>query len=117
MFDKRKEPRKKLMAFTPVYVLNPRTLLGYLEDMTLGGAKVVGNFPLAENSRVVLAIDFPKDLPIVVDLPFIIKARAARSNAGEDGYEILGFEFSEVTEDQIRVLEAIIQRYEFQRAV
>ena len=45
MSDKRKEERKSLMTFTPVYGLHPKTLLGYAEDLTVHGAMVVGEKP------------------------------------------------------------------------
>ncbi|MCB9112764.1 MAG: PilZ domain-containing protein [Anaerolineales bacterium] len=117
MFDKRKDTRKKLMAFTPVYTVSPRTLLGYLEDLTVHGARVVGDVSLEENSLATLSIEFPKDTPNVPSTPFVINARVARSHQDETQYENLGFEFVEITPEQTAILEAVIQRYEFHRAV
>jgi hypothetical protein len=42
MNNQRKESRKKFMAFTPVYDLNHKLLLGYIGDLTMKGAMVVG---------------------------------------------------------------------------
>ena len=117
MFDKRKEPRKKLMAFTPVYTLYPRTLLGYLEDLTVRGARVVGGVTLDEGGLVDLSIHFPKGTPNVPPHPFNIHAKVARVHTDETQFENLGFEFVDVTEEQAAILESIIQRYEFKRAV
>lgn len=113
MFDKRKDPRKKLMAFTPVYTLKPKTLLGYLEDLTVHGARVVGDVPLEADKIVTLVIDFPKDTASLPPEPFTIQARVARAGKDEARYENLGLEFVDVTEAQVTVLEAVIQRYEF----
>jgi hypothetical protein len=115
MFDKRKDPRKKLMAFTPVYMLKPKTLLGYLEDLTTHGARVVGDVPLESDKFVTLVIDFPKDTASLPPEAFTIQARVARANKDEARYENLGFEFVDTTEAQVAVLEAVIQRYEFHR--
>ena len=117
MFDKRKEPRKKLMAFTPVYLLRPRTLLGYLEDLTVRGARVVGSIALDEGGLVDLSIQFPEDTPNVPPHPFNIRAQVARAHTDETQFENLGFEFVDVTGEQATILESVIQRYEFKRAV
>ncbi|MBK6647791.1 MAG: PilZ domain-containing protein [Anaerolineales bacterium] len=117
MFDKRKEPRKKLMAFTPVYTLHPKTLLGYLEDLTLRGARVVGDVPLEADKHVTLMIEFPKDTASLPPEPFTIQARLARAGRDETRYENLGFEFVDVTAEQMSILEAVIQRYEFKREI
>ena len=116
MFDKRKDPRKKLMAFTPVYTLKPNTLLGYLEDLTIHGARVVGDVPLEADKLVTLVIDFPKDTASLPPEAFTIQARVARASQDEAHYENLGLEFVDMTDEQTRVLEAVIQRYEFHRA-
>lgn len=117
MFDKRKEPRKKLIAFTPVYMLNPRTLLGYLEDLTVRGARVVGDVLLEEGKLVNLSIQFPEGTPDLPPQPFTIRARVARVHTDEAKFENLGFEFVDVTDEQAVILEAVIQRYEFKRVV
>ncbi len=117
MFDKRKEPRKKLVAFTPVYMLHPRTLLGYLEDLTTSSARVVGNVTLDTDNVVTLEINFPKDTASLPPEPFTIQARVARSGQDEAKYENLGFQFVNVTDEQTQVIEAVIQRYEFKRTI
>ena len=115
MLDKRKEPRKKLMAFTPVYMLHPKTLLGYLEDLTPHGARVVGDVPLEADKLVTLVIDFPKDTASLPPEAFTIQARVARFQKDEAQYTNIGVEFVDVTPEQTHVLEAVIQRYEFKR--
>jgi len=117
MFDKRKEPRKKLMAFTPVYMLHPKNLLGYLEDLTIHGARVVGGTTLEPGKLVTLYIEFPEDTPLIPNHSFIIEARVARAQFDETNYENIGFEFVDATEEQLAILEAVIQRYEFKRVV
>ena len=117
MLDKRKEPRKKLMAFTPVYMLHPRTLLGYLEDLTVRGARVVGDVVLDEGKLVDLSIQFPEGTPNLPAPAFTIRAQVARVHTDETQFENLGFEFVDVTEEQAAILELVIQRYEFKKVV
>ncbi|HMV30399.1 MAG TPA: PilZ domain-containing protein [Anaerolineales bacterium] len=115
MFDKRKDTRKKLMAFTLVYTLKPKALIGYLEDLTIRGARVVGSVSLEADKLVTLEIDFPKDTASLPPTPFTIQARVARSAQDEAKYANLGFEFVDVTPEQTRILEAVIDRYEFKK--
>jgi hypothetical protein len=115
MPDKRKDVRKKIMAFTPVYTMHPKTLIGYLEDLTIHGARVVGNVLLEAGKLVTLSIEFPAGTPDVPPGPFVAQARVTRAHADEMNYENLGFEFADLAEEQVNVLEAVIHRYEFRR--
>jgi hypothetical protein len=116
MFDHRKEARKKLTAFTPVYSMQPKTLLGYLVDLTMHGAKVEGEHPLLVNQRITLGIEFSGDLPEVVPTPFTISARVARCSQEESAqYYNIGFQFTGITSRQAKTIEAIIQRYAFRQ--
>ncbi|MBI3167198.1 MAG: PilZ domain-containing protein [Chloroflexi bacterium] len=117
MPDKRKDLRKKLIAFTPVYTLNPKTLLGYLEDLTTHGARVVGSTILEPGKLVTLYVEFPEDTPNVPDHSLTINARVARAHFDETRYENIGFEFMDATEEQTAILEAVILRYEFHQVV
>ena len=117
MLDQRKEARKKLIAFTPVYKLNPKVLLGYLVDLTPHGAKVEGERAMEVNQQATLAIEFPSDISEVLLSPFTINARVARCVQGETPrYFNIGVEFIGVTPEQTRIIEAIIERYAFNRA-
>jgi hypothetical protein len=116
--NKRQELRKKILAFTPVYRQNPRALLGYLGDLTVRGAQVVGEVSVETGNQVKLLIEFPRELPEVGDKPFTIAARIARCNHDDSPqYFNIGVEFLEPSAAQMTILEAIIQRYEFQRTL
>ena len=116
MSDQRKETRKKLTAFTLVYELRPRALLGYLIDLTMGGAQVEGEHAMEVNKALTLAIEFPSGLPEIPDFPFTISARVARCNKDESAhYYKIGLAFVEVTPEQAKVIEAMTGRYTFQR--
>ena len=115
--DPRKEARKKLIKFTPVYkvhVVNPKTLLGFLVDLTLRGAQVSGERTAEVDKKVALSIEFPTDLPDVPSAPFTILARVTRCIPEESPHHYnIGFEFVNVTTEQTKILEGILERYTF----
>jgi hypothetical protein len=112
--NRRIEPRRKLMAFTPVYDMHPRLLMGYLGDMTLRGALIIGTNLITINKQTDLEIDFPSDLPDVSVMKAIIPARIAwcRQDESPDYYNI-GVEFSEVSPENAEMIEYILERYHF----
>jgi hypothetical protein len=114
MFDHRKEARKKMIAFVPVYNQQLNILLGYLVDLTLHGAKVEGEHPARIGQRITLGIEFPEDPPEISPTPFTISARVVRCNQepGSQNYTI-GFEFNKLNSKQTKVIQAIINRYAF----
>jgi hypothetical protein len=114
MTVQRKESRKKLMAFTPVYDLRHKTLLGYVGDLTLKGAMIIGEKPVAADSHFILGIEFPEAPPTMAATRIVLPARVAwcRQEDGPQSYNI-GFEFAEVSAANVAVIEAILERYQF----
>ncbi len=115
MQERRKEQRKILMAYTQVFDLYGGYLLGYLADLNLGGAMVIGNKPIPENIEFTLAIELP-DLPTIhasrITLP--IRVAWCQPDISPEFYNV-GFEFKEVGDEQKKVIQAIIDNYEFRR--
>ena len=117
MQERRKEQRKNLMAYTQVFNLNGGLLLGYLGDLNLHGAMVIGDKPMDDNTELTLAIELP-DLPNISASRITIPARVAWCHLDiSPEYFNLGFEFKEVTDKQKSVIEAIIANYEFRRDI
>jgi len=117
MQERRKEQRKSLMAYTQVHNLNGGLLLGYLGDLNLHGAMVIGNKALTENTELTLAIELP-ELPNITETRITVPARLAWCQQDiSPEYLNLGFQFKEVTDKQIMVIEAIMQNYEFRRDI
>jgi hypothetical protein len=115
MQERRKETRKSLMAYTKVYDLYGGLLLGYLSDLTLMGAMVIGEREFPENTELTIAIELP-ELPGVTALRITVPVRVAWSQQDlSPDYFNIGFEFKEVTEFQKNVIQAIIDNYEFRR--
>ena len=114
MSDQRKVVRKKLMAFTPVYDANQKTLLGYVMNLSLLGLKVVGEKVMETDVDMLLKIEFPTDLPDIASRPVTILAHSIWCNQDKYiGNFNTGFEFNEVTPEQTKIFEAILARYQF----
>lgn len=116
MKNRRKEERKSLMAYTQVFDLYGGFLLGYLNDLNLLGAMIIGERPQKENTEITLAIELPQ-LPEISASRITLPARTAwcEQDISPQFYNV-GFEFKEeVTPQQKKIIELIIQNYEFRR--
>ena len=114
MPDHRKESRKKLVAFTPVYDLLHKTLFGYVGDLTLQGVMVIGEKTVEPNKHFTLGIEFPASLPEIPAMRVVISARAAWCRQDDSPqYFNIGFEFIDVSPENTREIEAVLERYQF----
>jgi hypothetical protein len=103
------------MAYTQVFDLYGGPLLGYLGDLTLLGAMVIGEKSMAENVELTLAIELP-DLPGISAMRMTLPARTVWCQQDlSPEYFNVGFEFREVTPEQKKIIQAIIDNYEFRR--
>jgi len=118
MTDKRKEERKNLMAFTPVYGVHPKTLLGYVEDLTIHGAMLIGERPVETDQQITVIIEVPGALPESNTPRLTIPARVAWCKQESTSiYYDIGLEFSELKSAEIKMIEAVLKRYEFHRQI
>ena len=117
MQERRKVQRKNLMAYTQVFDLTGGYLLGYLGDLHLNGTMVIGNKTMEENTELTLAIELP-ELPNINMSRITVPVRVAwcQPDISPDFFNI-GFEFKEVTPEQNKVIEAIMENYEFRRDI
>lgn len=115
MQERRKEQRKNLMAYTQVFNLNGGLLIGYLGDLNLHGAMVIGDKPMSNDTELTLAIELP-ELPDINAARITVPARVAwcQTDISPEFFNI-GFEFIEITEKQKTIVEAIMANYEFRR--
>jgi hypothetical protein len=115
MQERRKVQRKNLMAYTQVFDLYGGHLLGYLGDLHLQGAMVIGEKTMTENTELTLAIELP-ELPGITTSRITIPARVAwcEQDISPEFFNI-GFEFKVVTPEQNIVIAAIMENYEFRR--
>lgn len=115
MEERRKQPRKDLMSYSQVFELYHGKLIGYLGDINLLGAMVIGDEPLEVNTQLTISIQLP-ELPDITATRMAVPVRVARSqrDLSPDYYNI-GFEFILVTDQQRKTIQAIIDNYEFRR--
>lgn len=115
MQERRKEPRKNLMAYTQVFDLDDGYLIGHLGDLTLKGSMVISEKTMEENTELTLAIELP-DLPDINGARLALAARVVWCQQDlSPEYFNIGFEFNKVTPEQKKVIQAIIDNYEFRR--
>jgi hypothetical protein len=114
MSEKREE-RKKLLTFTPVYDLRKNTLFGYLGNLTLKGAMLVGHATAEIDKTLTLAIDF-RETPEIPATRMTIPVRVAWCKHEQDSPDYnTGVEFMEMTDQNKMVIEAILERYQFRQ--
>lgn len=111
MRERRKAERQVLTAFTLAYDHEKDSLLGYLRDLSLNGALLVGSRCFEDQAELTVAIEFHKT-PEVQAVRMAIPARVAwcRQEQRSDTYDT-GIEFLELRAEDERVIRSILDRY------
>ena len=118
MSDRRQETRRRFAAFTPVYDLHPRMLLGYLGDLNLRGALIIGTKLITINKETILEIIFPGELADITVIPITIPARIAWCRLDErPGSYNIGVEFTEMTSLHRELFQQLLERYHFSHSL
>ncbi len=111
----RMEKRRKVLTFTPVYDLHAKILLGYIGDLTLKGTLIVSEGPVEINQTLTLAIEF-RETSETPATRIAIPARVAWCKQEEhQTYYNTGVEFLEMTEENKKVIEVILEKHQFSR--
>ena len=115
MQDRRKLPRKDLMSYSQVFDLSEGKLIGYLGDLTLIGAMVIGDEPIKVDNKMTISIQLP-ELPKINDTRLTLPVRVVRCHQDiSPEYFNIGVEFDVITEEQKKIIEAVLDNYEFRR--
>lgn len=115
MLERRKQPRKDLMSYSQVFELYHGKLIGYLGDITQLGAMVIGDEPYQVGTQMNISILLP-ELPDVKATRMAMPVRVVHCQRDlSPEYFNIGLEFSLVTDPQKKIIEAIIENYEFRR--
>jgi hypothetical protein len=115
MQERRKLPRKDLMSYSQVFDLYGGRLIGYLGDLTLLGAMIIANEPLKTEQKLTISIQLP-ELPGITATRLALPARVVRCHQDlSPEFFNIGMEFDEVTENQKKIIEAVLENYEFRR--
>jgi hypothetical protein len=90
-------------------------LIGYLGDLTLLGAMIIANEPLKTEQKLTISIQLP-ELPGITATRLALPARVVRCHQDlSPEFFNIGMEFDEVTENQKKIIEAVLENYEFRR--
>lgn len=115
MQERRKFPRKDLMSYSQVFDVNRGKLIGYLGDLSFTGAMIIGDDPQKVDEKMTISIQLP-ELPDITDKHLSLRVRVAWCHQDlSPEYFNVGMEFSVVTDNQKKIIEAIIDNYEFRR--
>jgi len=115
MDERRKQPRKDLMSYSQVFDLYNGKLIGYLGDLNLLGAMVIGDEPMEMNVNLTISIQLP-ELPNIKATRIALPVRVAYCHKDiSPEYFNIGLQFKLVTEHQKTVIDAVIKNYEFRR--
>ena len=115
MEERRKLPRKYLMAFSSVYDNASRILLGYLCDLTLNGLMVISKIPKESESEIELYIELPETPQFPKD-SLTIQSRIiwCKDDIDPRLYNV-GFQFIDLSEEDRTIVKQMIESYEFNR--
>ena len=117
MKERRKLPRKYLIVYSRVFDRDLGRMLGYLADMGLGGAMVISEMPLTVDEKVNLRFDLP-DVKVFEAARLDIAARVAHSEPDiSPGFFNIGFEFEPPDAKQKKIIETMMDVYEFRRDI
>ncbi len=115
MQERRKFPRKDIMSYSQVFDLSQGKLIGYLGDLNLIGAMVIGDEPLQVNEKLTISIQLP-ELPKINATRLTLPVRVVRCHQDiSPEYFNIGLEFDLVTDEQKNIIEAVLENYEFRR--
>jgi hypothetical protein len=115
MQDRRKLPRKDLMSYSQVFDISQGKLIGYLGDLNLIGAMIIGDEALKVAERLTISIQLP-ELPKInaTRLALLVRVVWCHPDLSPEYFNI-GVEFELITDEQKEIIEAVIENYEFRR--
>ncbi len=103
------------MSYSQVFELYHGKLIGYLGDITMLGAMVIGDEPFEVGTQMNISIQLP-ELPGITATRMAMPVRIVHCQQDlSPEYYNVGLEFSLVTEQQKKIIDAIIENYEFKR--
>jgi len=117
MDEKRKLDRKYLIVYSRVFERNLGKMLGYLGDLSLSGAMIISEQAQIVNSVLPLRLDLP-DLQLFSIGQLDISARVAHCDLDiNPAFYNIGFEFLDVKPEQKKIIEKMMDAYEFRREI
>ena len=101
------------MSYSQVFDLYEGRLIGYLGDLNLRGAMVIGDQAMEVDKKLTLSIQLP-ELPNPTATRLAMPGRVAWCQPDlSPEYFNIGLEFELVTDDQKAIIESVMEEYEF----
>ena len=110
MDERRRQERKYLTYFSRVTDRRSDRLLGYMVDMTIGGAQLVGNVPLKIHEMIEIRVDLPDDFSPQMSLDMLVRAVWTRPDEDPELFKT-GLQLIEINPSDIPVLERLLASY------
>jgi hypothetical protein len=107
MDERRRESRKYLSYFSRVVDRDSGYMIGYLVDMTTGGALLVGNIFLQPNTSLRLRLDLPDGFSTLEQLELDVRAVWSRPDKDPEFYRT-GLQLMNIRPSDLVVLERLL---------
>ncbi len=115
MSERRHMERKYLVIYSRVFDRKSGKVLGYLSDLTLSGAMIIGEHPIEKGTLITLRMDLP-DVAVFNQRHFDVEAEAMWSKPDVDpSFHNTGFQFLNANDEHRTILKHMIEMYEFRR--
>ena len=103
------------MSYSQVFDLSQGKLIGYLGDLNLLGAMVIGDQTLKVEDQLTISIQLP-ELPRITATRLAVPVRVVWCHQDlSPEYFNIGVEFEVITDEQRKIIEAVLENYEFRR--
>ena len=110
MDERRREERKFLTYFSRVIDRNSGHMLGYLVDMTTGGAMLVGNIPLKLQEVFDVSVDLPDGFADQKELDLVVRAVWSQPDTDPEFFRT-GLQLVKIEPKMLLILERLLQRF------
>ena len=112
MTDKRRTPRKDLIFYSRVTDGNSGRMLGYLLNITPGGAMILSEKAVEPDWLVELHIELPEGLSDTRELVIPAHSLWCSPDINPEFYDC-GFSFLDVSEEYVRLIHQMVAEYGF----
>jgi len=113
MQNRRKTDRHYLLDFVRVYDAATHQKIGNLVDITLGGARIVGQEPIPEGQAIRLRLELTSEVAEKPFLEFPTRSKWCLPDLKPNLYNI-GFEILDLSAEDSLILQKLINTFGFQ---
>ncbi|GBC60595.1 PilZ domain-containing protein [Desulfonema ishimotonii] len=111
--DKRTARRRNIIYYLKVFDSNTNLLLGQLVDITVNGMKLISEEPAEPGIRLMLKMILPEEMHRKECILFEAESLWCKRDINPSYYSI-GFEFLDISEDDINIVKSLIYDFSFQ---